>query len=113
MGMSVQPASGSKPPGIADRYRKLVTGNRVLLIPAILIVLGALIVRLPSLDRSLWQDETWVANSILAESWQDMFYYDAWSQSTPPLFLAIVRAIVSMAGPSDLAFKSWPLAMAV
>src|SRR5436309_2141496 len=109
MGISVQPTVPSRASRVPDRYRNQRAGNRVFLIPAVLVVLGALIVRIPSLDRSLWMDETWVANSILAQSWQEMFYYDAWSQSTPPLFLAIVRAIVSVAGPSDLAFKILPL----
>jgi hypothetical protein len=101
------------PSGVAGRRRNLVTGHRVFLIPAILVVVGALILRLPGLDRSLWLDESWVANSILAKNWHDMFYYDAWSQSTPPLFLAIVRAIVSVVGPSEIAFRILPLAMAV
>jgi peptide deformylase len=43
-------------------------------------------VRLQGFDRSLWQDESWVANSILSQTWHGMFYYDAWAQSTPPLF---------------------------
>jgi hypothetical protein len=82
--------------------------NRHFLLPAALLVLGAFIVRLQGLDRGLWLDESWVANSVLSDTWSGMFYYDSWTQSTPPLFLSVVRSVTAITGPSTLGFKLVP-----
>jgi len=65
------------------------------------------------IQRSLWTDEAWVANSILSPSISGMFYYPEWLQSTPPLFLALMRAAVHAFGASNAAFRIVPLIFAV
>jgi 4-amino-4-deoxy-L-arabinose transferase-like glycosyltransferase len=57
---------------------------------------------------SLWLDEAWVANSILSPSWKEMFYYPRWLQPTPPLFLALVRLLAKVLGPSEPALRLLP-----
>ena len=41
--------------------------------------------RFHDLGRSLWNDEAWVANSVLTDTLYRMFHYEAWLQTTPPL----------------------------
>ncbi len=65
------------------------------------------------IQRSLWLDEAWVANSVLAPSLSGMFYYPDWLQSTPPLFLLLTRAAVHVFGVSNTAFRLVPLALAL
>jgi hypothetical protein len=50
------------------------------------------------LRRSLWFDEAWVANSATATSLYEVFYYPHWLQTSPPLFLLVVRASVAAFG---------------
>ncbi len=63
--------------------------------------------------RSLWLDETWVANSIREPSLHGMFQYPGWLQTTPPLFLLLVRTVVGMVGASNANFRIVPLSFAV
>lgn len=63
--------------------------------------------------RSLWLDEAWVANSIRQRTLHGMFFYPHWLQTTPPLFLLLVRAAVRLAPPSNVAFRVIPLLMAL
>ena len=65
------------------------------------------------IQRSLWLDEAWVANSVLAPSLSGMFYYPDWLQSTPPLFLLLTRAAVGVSGVSNSAFRLVPLVLAL
>ena len=65
------------------------------------------------IDRSLWLDEAWVANSVLAPTLSGMFYYPDWLQTTPPLFLLLTRAAVHVFGMSNVAFRVAPLALAL
>ena len=65
------------------------------------------------IGRSLWLDEAWVANSILAPSLSGMFYYPGWLQTTPPLFLLLARAGLRITGPSNAAFRVVPLLFAI
>jgi hypothetical protein len=58
---------------------------------------------------SIWTDEAWVANSILAPSWKEMFYYPRWLQSSPSLFLALDRLLTKVFGPSEPALRLLPL----
>ncbi len=74
---------------------------------AALLMAGAA-VRLHGLDRSLWLDEAWVANSVLAPDLGDMLRYPAWLQTSPPLFLFLVRAAVAVAGESNAVFRAVP-----
>jgi hypothetical protein len=80
---------------------------------AIGVAVYGVVQRCSGLGRSLWLDEAWVANSVLTPSLKAMFYYDAWLQSSPPLFLLLVRAVVSHLGPSNLAFRLIPLLMGI
>jgi hypothetical protein len=65
--------------------------NVLFLVLFILIFLAGSFVRLHSLNRSLWLDEAWVANSVLTPALNDTFYYGSWLQTSPPLFLIILR----------------------
>jgi uncharacterized membrane protein len=72
-----------------------------------------LVLECSSLGRSLWLDEAWVANSISAPSLAGMFYYPAWLQSSPPLFLLLVRAVVAVFGLSNTVLRAVPVAMGI
>jgi hypothetical protein len=69
--------------------------------------------RIPDLGRSLWSDEAWVANSVLSDTWFGMFHYPAWLQTTPPLFLALVRVSIKLFGLSNYALRAVPFALSV
>jgi len=73
-----------------------------------LLLVGA-ITRISYLDRSLWLDEAWVANSIRSGSLYQAFYYDDWLQTTPPLFIVISRLITTLFGASNVAFRMLPV----
>jgi 4-amino-4-deoxy-L-arabinose transferase-like glycosyltransferase len=60
-----------------------------------------------NLNQSLFVDEAWVANAVLANTLRDMLHYD-WVPSPPPLFLLLVRATVGLLGRSDVAFRFVP-----
>ena len=64
--------------------------------------------RLHGLGRSLWLDEAWVANSVLAPGLAEMLRYEAWLQTSPPLFLLLVRGAVAVAGETNPAFRLVP-----
>jgi hypothetical protein len=72
------------------------------------LILASLPARLSAMRVSLWLDEAWVANSILSPSWKEMFYYPRWLQPTPPLFLALVRLLAKVLGPSEPALRLLP-----
>ena len=77
-------------------------------------LLGAgVLLRARGLGRSLWQDEAWVANSVLADSLQGMFFYDAWLQTTPPLFLLMIRAAVGAFGLQEWCWRLVPFCWGV
>src|SRR5580658_3148113 len=77
------------------------------------LLLAALVLGIYGIDRSLWMDEAWVANSALAPSLSGMFYYPDWLQTSPPLFLLLTRAAVYTVGVSSFAFRLVPLALAL
>lgn len=64
--------------------------------------------RLSLMTRSLYRDEAWVVTSILSPSLRSMFYYEKWVQSTPPLFLFLVRGAVKLFGNSEVALRLVP-----
>lgn len=74
------------------------------------VIACCLIPRIDQDTRSLCVAESWVANSVLASSLHDMFYYDPWLQTTPPLFLLLVRATVKMVGASNTTLRALPIA---
>jgi len=61
------------------------------------------------MSLSLWLDEAWVANSVLTPTLSEMFYYDRWVQSTPPLFLLLTRLSTKLFGTAEIAlrFVAW------
>jgi hypothetical protein len=58
-------------------------------------------------------DEAWVANSILEPTVHDMFYNQAWSQTSPPLFLLAERWITEVFGPSEMVMRVFPAVTAL
>jgi len=82
--------------------------RRFWVVAFLLVFIAAAIPRLVELKRSLWAAEAWVANSILADSLNQVFYYDAWLQTTPPLFLLLARAVVKALGVSNLTLRLVP-----
>ena len=88
-----------------------IVGTRTLLWTiAAGVAVSGIALRLVGLGRSAWLDEAWVANSVGALTWSGMFYYDAWLQTSPPLFLLLERATVSVVGLSVVALRLMPLA---
>jgi len=68
-----------------------------------------LVLGLYGIERSLWLDEAWVANSVSAPTLEGMFYYPNWLQTSPPLFLLLARAAVRVFGLSTVVLRSVPL----
>ncbi|MGH9646775.1 MAG: glycosyltransferase family 39 protein, partial [Bryobacteraceae bacterium] len=68
-----------------------------------------LVLGLYGIDRSLWLDEAWVANSVNAPTLSGMFYYPNWLQTSPPLFLLLSRAAIRIFGLSTVVLRSVPL----
>jgi 4-amino-4-deoxy-L-arabinose transferase-like glycosyltransferase len=72
------------------------------------VVALGLVTRTFNLNQSLFVDEAWVANAVLADNLRDMLHYD-WVPSPPPLFLLLVRLAVRFLGSSDVAFRVVPV----
>lgn len=66
-----------------------------------LLALSVVATRIYQLDHSLWYDEAWVANSLMGQSWRDVFFYPDWLQTTPPGFLVLARSLVLWLGPQN------------
>jgi len=77
------------------------------------LIAGGLLLRVHQLGRSLSIAEAWVANSATANSLHDVFYYANWLQTTPPLFLCLIRLTVKLFGFSDLSLRAVPVACGV
>ena len=86
---------------------RLLSGSLLLIA---IVIACSLIPRIDQDTRSLCVAESWVANSVLAGSLHDMFYYDPWLQTTPPLSLLLVRATVKILGASNITLRFLPLA---
>lgn len=69
--------------------------------------------RFIGLGKSIWLDEAWVANSVTAGSLAGMFYYPSWLQTSPPLFLVLVRGTVDGLGLSNSVLRLIPLLFGV
>jgi 4-amino-4-deoxy-L-arabinose transferase-like glycosyltransferase len=92
---------------MSSRFRRL---RNLLLIALLQIIFWAgVYFRAVGVSRSFWLDEAWVANSVLEPSIRAMFFYGAWLQTTPPLFLLFTRAAVSVIGLSYLSLRLIPL----
>ena len=83
------------------------------LVCAALLLLAALAVRLPGINGDLWLDEAWVANSILAPTWREMFFYPPWLQTTPPLHLIVTCLLVAVLGDANWVFRLLSLVFGV
>jgi len=82
----------------------VITGRfATLALLALTLVLG-----LYGIERSLWLDEAWVANSVNAPTLGGMFYYPNWLQTSPPLFLLLARAAIRVFGLSTVVLRSVP-----
>lgn len=79
----------------------------------ILVLIAALAMGLYGIERSLWLDETWVANSVLQPTWSGMFNYPDWLQTTPPLFLLLERGVIQVFGLSNITLRIIPLAFSL
>jgi hypothetical protein len=77
------------------------------------IIAVGLILRLHHFGRDLSIAESWVANSVLANSLAGMFYYEDWLQTTPPLFLLLVRTTENLFGLSNNSLCAVPLAFSL
>ncbi len=77
----------------------------------VLIVLSGIAVRLPGIGRPFWLDEAWVANSALAASLRQAFYYDTWLQTTPPLFVTAIRIAHQVFGGFEISFRAVPFSL--
>lgn len=75
---------------------------------AVVLLLGG-IARGYEYERSLWLDEAWVANSVRTGTWEGLFFYPHWLQTSPPLFLAVQKAMGEWAGWRA---QSWLFGMA-
>ncbi|MBZ5632371.1 MAG: glycosyltransferase family 39 protein [Acidobacteriia bacterium] len=88
---------------------KVLTGRfATIALLALTLVLG-----LYGIERSLWLDEAWVANSVNAPTLGGMFYYPNWLQTSPPLFLLIARAAVKVFGLSTVVLRSVPVVLSL
>jgi len=72
-----------------------------------------LVLGLYGIERSLWLDEAWVANSVNAPTLGGMFYYPNWLQTSPPLFLLLARAAIRVFGLSTVVLRSVPLLLSL
>jgi 4-amino-4-deoxy-L-arabinose transferase-like glycosyltransferase len=80
--------------------------TRLKLIVFAVVIVAGLSTHIPQMKISLWLDEAWVANSIVAPTFSRMLYYDRWVQSTPPLFLTLSRLVTSVFGSSEVALRA-------
>jgi len=97
--------SAKPSPGVESRF-----WSRVALT---LVIVGGALPRLNHIGKSIWSAEAWVANSALADSLGHMFHYEPWLQTTPPLFLLLVRGTVHLAGVSVASFRAVPFGLSI
>jgi len=89
--------------------QKVLTGRfATVALLALTLVLG-----LYGIERSLWLDEAWVANSVNAPTLSGMFYYPNWLQTSPPLFLLLARTAVRVFGLSTVVLRSVPVVLSL
>lgn len=98
---------------LLDRIGHFARGRATIYLIAIGVAVYGVVLRSGSLGRSLWLDEAFVANSVVAKSLAGMFYYDAWLQTSPPLFLLLVRVVVAAFGLSNTVLRAVPAAMGI
>lgn len=91
-----------------SKSRHLELGRPVVLFILCALLLAGVASRVHFLDRSVWLDEAWVANSMQAVTLRGAFYYDAWLQTSPPLFIALGRLFIFVFGTSNVALRALP-----
>lgn len=96
-----------------SRGRGLLENRWFSFLAMALVVLGGVIPRLNHIGKSLWTSEAWVTNSAISDRLSQVFYYDAWLQTTPPLFLLFVRWAVHFFGLSGPVLRSVPFLLSV
>jgi hypothetical protein len=87
--------------------------NRVVKSTLLLALVCAIWFRVQGLNRSLWLDEAWVANSVLESTVSRMLFYDAWVPSPEPGFLLSSRLVTAWLGPSNRSFRMVPVAFSL
>lgn len=65
------------------------------------------------LGRSLWLDEAWEANAIIAPSLRIMLYHSTWLPTCPPPFPILVKMAVEVFGFSNTSFRLVPSLMGI
>jgi hypothetical protein len=96
-----RPAEFAKP-------QRIAVGRYVVSFVFCALLVAGVASRLSFLDRSVWLDEAWVANSMQTESLREALYYDAWLQTNPPLFIALGRVFIYLFGTSNVALRVLP-----
>ena len=91
-----------------SKSRRLALGRPVVLFILCALLVAGVVSRVYFLDRSVWLDEAWVANSMQAASLREAFYYDEWLQTSPPLFIALGRLFTYLFGTSNVALRALP-----
>lgn len=91
---------------MATPFTSPSVSNRGAILVSLLILAVALPARLALMNRSLWLDEAWVANSIREPSWRGMFFYDRFVQASPPLYLTLSRFVTGVLGSSEWCFRA-------
>jgi hypothetical protein len=97
----------------SSRFSLTIESAFVKWIALALVIVGGVFPRLNHIGKSLWSAEAWVANSVLADSLTHMFRYETWLQTTPPLFLLLVRWTVQLAGVSVGSFRAVPFGLSI
>ena len=69
--------------------------------------------RVQGLNRSLWLDETWVANAVLERSIGRILVYPNWVPAPEPGFLLSSRLLTTVFGTSNLIFRAVPAAFSL
>lgn len=76
-------------------------------------IAAGVIPRLNHIGKSLWTSEAWVVNSALSPTLRQIFHYEGWLQTTPPLFLIIVRETVRVFGLSTFTLRAIPFLLSL
>jgi hypothetical protein len=96
--------------------RRSILGRAVAQWPvamSLLVVVAAVWFQIQGMNRSLGEDESWVANAVLESSVSRMLFYDAWVPAPEPGFLLVSRLVTKWLGPSNLTFRIVPFAFSL
>ncbi len=82
-------------------------------ISVVAVMAGVIWIGWAGLHRSLWLDEAWVANSLRAGTWSEMWWGGEWLQTSPPAWLALGRLWLGIGGLATETLRSFSLLFAV